>query len=125
VTAQHGAGDPTTVGYEAEPQDVAAEIAGILDGWDDPLARYHATTAAQAHYQAVVNGLADERAWIAAAWNSPVARHSNSSNEAGNRGHAATSILLVRSDPVRQSHPAGRGRLPCRRAAVRGRNHPA
>ena len=65
-------GDPTTLGYEAEPGDVAAEVAGILGGWgDDPLPRYHAATAAQVHHQAVVNALADERGRIAARWNVP------------------------------------------------------
>jgi hypothetical protein len=71
VTAQQGPGDPTTLGYKDEPQEVAAEVAGLLDGWDDPLARYHAATAAQVHHQAVVNALADERARIAAGWNDP------------------------------------------------------
>lgn len=59
--------DATTIGYEAEPTDVAAEVEGILSDFADPLERYHRATAAQVHHQAVVAALADERACIAAA----------------------------------------------------------
>lgn len=51
---------PTT-GYEAEPSDVAAEVASHLDDITDPLERYHRATAAQAHHQAVVAELQRER----------------------------------------------------------------
>lgn len=49
-----------TNGYEAEPSDVAAEIAW-LDDITDPLERYHRATAAQAHHEAVVAALARKR----------------------------------------------------------------
>ncbi|CQR59206.1 hypothetical protein [Streptomyces leeuwenhoekii] len=51
---------PTT-GYEAEPSDVAAEVASHLDDITDPLERYHRATAAQAHHQAVASKLQQER----------------------------------------------------------------
>jgi len=63
--------DPATLGYEAGPSDAAAEVAAIIDGWDDPLARYSAATAAQVRHQAVVAALGAERARIAAALNDP------------------------------------------------------
>lgn len=51
---------PTT-GYEAEPSDVAAEVASHLEDITDPLERYHRATAAQAHHQAVTAALQQER----------------------------------------------------------------
>lgn len=54
--------DQTTLGYEAEPTDVAAEVDGILADIADPLERYQRATAAQVHHQAVARALADERA---------------------------------------------------------------
>lgn len=57
----------SSLGYEAESADVAGDVVAILDGWDDPVARYARATAAQAHHQAVVEALAAERARIAAA----------------------------------------------------------
>ncbi|MER7126731.1 hypothetical protein [Micrococcus luteus] len=58
--------DPTTLGYEAEPTDVTAEMDGILADITDPLERYHRATAAQAHYDAVSAALAVERARVCA-----------------------------------------------------------
>lgn len=54
-------------GYEAEPEEARAvtesEIEDIAAAWPgDPLARYAALTARQAHYQAVSEGLAEARA---------------------------------------------------------------
>ncbi|MER6684611.1 hypothetical protein [Streptomyces olivaceoviridis] len=51
---------PTT-GYEAEPSDVAAEVASHLDDITDPLERYHRATAAQVHHKAVVAAFQQER----------------------------------------------------------------
>ena len=61
---------PTT-GYEAEPSDVAAEVAAHIDDITDPLERYHRATAAQAHHQAVVAALQAERDKALAALNTP------------------------------------------------------
>ncbi|MBL1120738.1 hypothetical protein JK364_52045 [Streptomyces sp. 110] len=61
---------PTT-GYEAEPTDVAAEVATHLDDITDPTERYHRATAAQAHHQAVVAALQTERDKALAALNTP------------------------------------------------------
>lgn len=55
----------STTGYEAEPTDVAAEIAW-LDEFTDPLERYTRATAAQAHHEAVVAALGREREKAAA-----------------------------------------------------------
>lgn len=54
--------DKTTLGYEAEPTDVAAEVDGILADITDPLERYQRATAAQVHHVAVADALAAERA---------------------------------------------------------------
>ncbi|MFF9003713.1 hypothetical protein ACF1GW_39110 [Streptomyces achromogenes] len=51
---------PTT-GYEAEPSDVAAEVASHLEDITDPLERYHRATAAQVHHKAVAAALQQER----------------------------------------------------------------
>lgn len=56
-------------GYEAGPQEARAaaesEIGGIAAAWPgDPLPRYAALTARQAHYQAVSEGLAEARAAV-------------------------------------------------------------
>ncbi|MEV8544389.1 hypothetical protein [Streptomyces sp. NPDC051572] len=61
---------PTT-GYEAEPTDVAAEVAAHLDDITDPLERYHRATAAQAHHQAVAAAFQAERDKALAALNTP------------------------------------------------------
>lgn len=54
-------------GFEAEPQDarevISAEVEDIAAAWPgDPLPRYTALSARQAHYQAVSEGLAEARA---------------------------------------------------------------
>ncbi|GHI98144.1 hypothetical protein TPA0906_00100 [Streptomyces olivaceus] len=61
---------PTT-GYEAEPTDVAAEVATHLDDITDPVERYHRATAAQAHHQAVAAALQTERDKALATLNAP------------------------------------------------------
>lgn len=61
--------DPTTLGHEPEPTDVAAELDQILWGVMDPLERYNAATAAQVHHNAVVTALGHERGRILAAMN--------------------------------------------------------
>lgn len=54
--------DKTTLGYEAEPTNVAAEVASILADITDPLERYQRATSAQVHHMAVADALAAERA---------------------------------------------------------------
>lgn len=60
--------DSTTLGYEPEPTDVAAEIENAIGDITDPEERYHRATAAQVHHEAVSTALADERARICAEW---------------------------------------------------------
>lgn len=60
-----------TPGYEAEPEEARAvfesEIDDIAAGWPgDPLPRYAALSARQAHYQSVANGLSGARAAVLA-----------------------------------------------------------
>lgn len=65
--------DNSLNGYEAEP-DADAEAEGIIEdiaaGWPgDPLPRYTALTAQQAHYQAVSDTLSKARAAVVAQMN--------------------------------------------------------
>lgn len=61
--------DPTTLGYEAEPQDVALLVEQILGDAGDPDERYSRATAMQVFHRAVASALMDERADICAKWN--------------------------------------------------------
>ncbi|RNF86762.1 hypothetical protein [Streptomyces botrytidirepellens] len=63
--------DPTTVGYEPEPTDVAAEVAAILEEITDPIELYERATAAQVHHQAVVEALSLFRSRCLAGLNTP------------------------------------------------------
>lgn len=47
----------TTPGYEAEPADVAADVANWIDGISDPSELYARSTAGQAHHEAVAAAL--------------------------------------------------------------------
>lgn len=61
---------PTT-GYQAEPGDIAAEVADHLAGITDPLELYHRATTAQTHHQAVAAALQTERDKALALLNTP------------------------------------------------------
>lgn len=50
-----------TIGFEAEPADVATEVANHLNDITDPWERYLRATAAQAHHEAVAQSLQAER----------------------------------------------------------------
>ncbi|MFJ5680234.1 hypothetical protein [Streptomyces sp. NPDC093097] len=71
--------DPTTIGYEPEPTDVAAEVAAILEEVTDPTELYARATAAQVHHQAVVEALALVRSRCLAELNTPDADGAKSS----------------------------------------------
>lgn len=60
-----------THGFEAEPADVAVEVAAHLDDIADPWERYVRASAAQAHHAAVATALQRERDRALAALNSP------------------------------------------------------
>lgn len=58
-----------TVGYEAEPSDVATEVTNWLGDITDPSERYARATSAQAHHEAVVTAMQRERDKVLAALN--------------------------------------------------------
>jgi hypothetical protein len=61
---------PTT-GFEAEPKDVATEVANHLNDITDPSERYSRATAGQAHHEAVARALQTERDIALAQLNAP------------------------------------------------------
>lgn len=73
--------NPTT-GFEAEPGDVATEVANHLNDITDPWERYVRATAAQAHHEAVAKALQTERDKTLAALNDPALGRARLSYEA-------------------------------------------